>query len=196
MTKVLIDPGHGVDTKGKHSPDGKLREYKWAREMAKRLSIRLAQMNIPYHILVPEETDISLKERCKRANAIAKKEKCILVSIHCNAAGADGKWHTAHGWSVFVSLNASGASKALASMMAVSAEGYGVKVRKPDQLHGYWQQNLAMCRDTSCPAVLVENMFQDNKEDVAFLMSEEGKVTLCEIMVEGICNYLGIQYSN
>nr|DAT77576.1 MAG TPA: MurNAc-LAA [Caudoviricetes sp.] len=29
-----------------------------------------------------------------------------------------------------------------------------------------------MCRDTKCPAVLTENLFQDNKEDVEFLLSE------------------------
>ena len=195
MVKVLIDNGHGQGSP-KGSPDGKHKAWKWARAMAKRLAIRLNHYGIPSHILVPEDADISLKDRAARANAIAAKEKCILVSIHCNASGADGKWHDAHGWSVFVSLNASGNSKALASMMSVCAEGTGIKVRKPDPQHGYWKQNLAICRNTSCPAVLVENMFQDNKEDVKYLLSEEGQVNLCEIMVEGICNYLGIQYSN
>lgn len=32
-----------------------------------------------------------------------------------------------------------------------------------------------MCRDTKCPAILTENLFQDNKEDVDFLLSEKGK---------------------
>ena len=30
---ILLDSGHGVDTPGKRSPDGVLREYKWCREM-------------------------------------------------------------------------------------------------------------------------------------------------------------------
>ena len=47
-----------------------------------------------------------------------------------------------------------------------------------------------ICRDTNCPAVLMENFFQDNKEDVAFLLSEEGKRTVTRIHVEGIVNYL------
>ena len=30
--KILIDNGHGENTPGKRSPDGKLREYLYARE--------------------------------------------------------------------------------------------------------------------------------------------------------------------
>ena len=34
---VLIDNGHGSNTAGKCSPDGKHREYLWARQFAERL---------------------------------------------------------------------------------------------------------------------------------------------------------------
>ena len=32
--KILLDNGHGENTPGKRSPDGKLREYLYAREIA------------------------------------------------------------------------------------------------------------------------------------------------------------------
>ena len=70
MVKVLIDNGHGQGSP-KGSPDGKHKEWKWARAMAKRLAIRLNHYGIPSHILVPEDADISLKDRAARANAIA-----------------------------------------------------------------------------------------------------------------------------
>ncbi len=35
--KILIDNGHGNNTSGKCSPDNRLREYAWAREIAVRL---------------------------------------------------------------------------------------------------------------------------------------------------------------
>lgn len=38
---VIIDNGHGEDTAGKRSPDGRLREYAYAREIAKRLQCAL-----------------------------------------------------------------------------------------------------------------------------------------------------------
>ena len=39
--KVLIDNGHGVETEGKRSPDGRLREYAYTREIADRVMNRL-----------------------------------------------------------------------------------------------------------------------------------------------------------
>jgi len=38
--------------------------------------------------------------------------------------------------------------------------------------------------------VLVENFFQDNKKDVEFLLSDEGKLMVTQIHVDGIIDYL------
>ena len=91
--KILIDNGHGVDTAGKRSPDGRLREYAYAREIASRLEKALKARGYDAERIVTEENDIPLNERVKRANRIytETRKEAILVSIHCNAAGADGK---------------------------------------------------------------------------------------------------------
>ena len=65
-----------------------------------------------------------------------------------------------------------------------------VFVRQPMPEQLFWIQNLAICRDTNCPAILTENFFQDNKEDVEFLLSEEGMRMVTQIHVEGVMNYL------
>lgn len=189
---VLLDNGHGINTPGKCSPDGKLKEYKYAREIVSRIHQKLTEKGIDSHILTPEETDISLKERVSRANKLYKdnNKQAILISIHCNAAGADSKWHTANGWSVYVAQNASSNSKKLADCLANSAESLGLKMRYYKSGQSYWVQSLAICRDTNCPAVLTENLFQDNKEDVDFLLSEDGKEIITKLHVNGILNYL------
>lgn len=191
--KVILDAGHGRDTAGKRSPDGRLLEYAYAREIAVRLERELKARGYDAQRIVPEENDISLKERCNRANRIyaAAGKKAILVSIHCNAAGADGKWHDARGWSAYVSRNASKKSKELACRLIDAAETQGLKVRRYSQDEPYWTQNLAICRDTNCPAVLTENLFQDNREDVDYLLSEKGKQTIVELHMKGIMAYLG-----
>lgn len=191
--KVILDAGHGRDTAGKRSPDGRLLEYAYAREIALRLERELKARGYDAQRIVPEENDISLKERCDRANRIyaAAGKKAILVSIHCNAAGADGKWHDARGWSAYVSRNASKKSKELACRLIDAAETQGLKVRRYSQDEPYWTQNLAICRDTNCPAVLTENLFQDNREDVDYLLSEKGKQTIVELHMKGIMTYLG-----
>lgn len=189
---VILDNGHGVNTPGKCSPDKTLLEYKWAREIVDRLMVEFTKLGIRSVKLVPEDIDISLKERVRRANQIYKdnSKQAILISVHCNAAGADGKWHSANGWSVFIAQNASNNSKRLARNLYEEAEKRGLKGNRSVPKEKYWVQSLAMCRDTNCPAVLTENMFQDNKEDVALLLSEEGKKKIIDTHIQGVLNYL------
>ena len=190
--KVLIDNGHGVETPGKRSPDGRLREYAYTREIADRVISRLQAEDIDAIRIVPEKEDISLQERVARANKYYAEsgKQTILVSIHCNAAGAGSKWMRARGWSVFIDPTASADSKRLATAMADVAEEKGVTVRKETGDRNYWIANLYICKHTNCPAVLVENFFQDNEKDVDFLLSEEGKQCVTDIIVEGIKKYL------
>lgn len=139
-----------------------------------------------------EDSDVSLSERCRRANTIYKEaeKKAIPISIHCNAAGSGAAWMNARGWSVFVSNNASSNSKKLANCLAEVVECLPVPVRTPAPKQPYWEQNLAICRDMNCPAVLTENFFQDNKEEVEYLLSPEGKRDVVRIHVEGIIKFL------
>lgn len=190
--KILIDNGHGENTPGKRSPDGRLQEWAYTREIADMVVLGLRKHGIDAERIVKENIDVSLSERCKRANNIYRetRKNAILVSIHCNAAGNGTSWMNARGWGVYVSDNASFNSKRLASSLAQAAISKGVTVRKQSPGQDYWVQNLAICRDTNCPAVLTENFFQDNKEDVEYLLSSEGKRTVANIHVEGIINYL------
>ena len=190
---ILADPGHGIDTAGKRSPDGRLREYKYAREIAAEVVKRLKTMDYNAQQLVTEENDISLGTRCKRVNDICKHfgaSNVLVVSVHCNAAGADGKWHDARGWQACVSLNASAKSKQLASYLFDAAQAQELKMRSPKPGQKWWAQNLAICRDTNCPAVLTENLFQDNLSDVEFLLSDKGRKAIVNLHVNGIINYI------
>ncbi len=186
--KILIDNGHGKETPGKCSPDGRLKEYAYTREIADRVVTGLQNEGIDAMRIVPGENDVALFERVRCINAFGKD--AILVSIHCNAMGSGAEWMSASGWSVFVGVNASMNSKRLARQLAQVALNRKVKVRRPSPQKLYWTANFYICQKTNCPAVLVENFFQDNKEDVEFLLSEEGKQCVTNILLEGITNYL------
>ena len=190
---ILTDPGHGENTAGKRSPDGRLLEWKYSREIAAEVVKRLKTMDYNAQQLVTEENDISLGTRCKRVNDICKHfgaSNVLVVSVHCNAAGADGKWHDARGWQACVSLNASTKSKQLACYLFDAAQNEGLKMRSPKLGQKWWPQNLAICRDTNCPAVLTENLFQDNLADVEYLLSDEGREAIVNLHVNGIINYI------
>lgn len=193
--KVLIDNGHGDPplTGGKCSPDGRLKEYYYCREIAQRVSRELSLKGVDAILLVPEIKDIDLPTRVKRANAWCRKlgaKNVVLVSIHNNGAGADGKWHNARGFCVFVSKNASKNSKTLAQIFTERATDMELTGNRCIPKEKYWVQSLAMTRDTNCPAVLTENLFQDNEEDVAYLLSEEGKRAIVKLHVDSIIDYI------
>lgn len=187
--KVLIDNGHGIDTAGKKSPDSRLFEWKYTRDIAKMLEEALKAEGIESERITKDSIDIPLSERTHKANRIARQGD-VLISIHNNAAGADGKWHSACGFSAHVSLNASAKSKALAKCLWDAAIALGLKGNRSVPACGYIAQNLAICRDTKCPAVLTENLFQDNAADVDFLTSDAGKKAIVQLHVDGIKKFI------
>jgi len=195
--KVLIDNGHGENTKGKCSPDGKLREYAWTREIADMLVLELGKMGIDAERVVKETIDVPLSERCRRVNEICGRlgtSNVILISIHCNAAGNGTEWMNARGWSAYTSKGKTKADK-LATFLYEEAEKNFISQRirrdnsddDPD-----WEENFYILRKTKCPAVLTENFFQDNKEDVEFLLSADGKARIVKAHAIGIANYLKV----
>lgn len=124
--KIFIDNGHGSDTAGKRSPDGRFLEYKFNRSIARRIVADLTDRGYDASLLVPEETDISLSERCSRVNAYCKahgSSSCILVSIHANAYGNGKDWTPPHEWSVYTSKGQTRAD-ILADELATAARKY------------------------------------------------------------------------
>lgn len=192
---VIIDNGHGANTKGKCAPDKSLYEWKWTREIALHLYKQLTLNGYDSVLLVPEDKDISLSERVKREKKISKeakqagKETC-LISIHIDAAGKDGKWKTARGWSVRVSPESSENSKKLAQLLYAEAEARGLQGDRYVPKEKYWIGDYTILNNTSCPAVLTENLFQDNKEDVEYLLSEKGKLEIVDLHFDAIINYM------
>ena len=193
--KILLDNGHGIDTPGKRSPDGHFREYAYNRYLAFLIRERLLPLGLDAQLVVPEREDISLKERCRRVNAICRQlgnDQVILLSIHVNAAGNGQNWLDARGWSCFTTRGKTKAD-ALATCLYEAAKNHlpGMKIRTdftdgdPDI-----EKDFYIIRHTSCPAVLTENLFMDNRQDVAFLESEEGAKAIVNLHVDGILQYL------
>ena len=193
--KILLDNGHGQETAGKRSPDGSFREYAWAREIARRIETELRNRGFDVQRIVTEENDVPLSERSRRVNEICGrygKENVILVSVHVNAA-KDGQWANARGWSAYTSNGETKSDKLANCLYFAAAEALplGTKFRKDfSDGDADWEENFWILRKTSCPAVLTENLFMDNREDLAVLNSDEGKAAIVQLHVEGIIMYL------
>lgn len=193
--KIFIDNGHGIETPGKRSPDGRFLEYKFNREIAGRIVADLQDCGYDAELLVPEETDIPLKERCQRVNnwcQVHGKQNAICISIHVNAFGNGSEWTQPHGWSVYTSKGQT-AADILATCLAESAAKYlpAMELRS-DRSDGDidFEESFYILNHTLCPAVLTENGFMTNTQNLQLLESRSGKQAIADLHVEGIIEYL------
>ena len=203
--KILIDNGHGHDTPGKHSPDGKFLEYAYNREIAKRIVADLIDRGYDAELLVPEDNDISLEERVRRVNEICRTYKppypappghpnVILISIHVNAAGNGSKWMNATGWSCYTSKGQTQSDKLAECLYEAAIKNYPGRRIRTDFSDGDsdWEEGFYLFRKSLCVAVLTENFFMDNRTDLEYLQSIAGKQAVVDTHVEGIVEYLCI----
>lgn len=204
MKKVIIlGTAHLSTTPGKRSIDGRLREYAYSREIVSMVEQDLKKLGytviVDYRPTEPmkswtgngwrSEQNRELAYRVSVVNQYCKKYgtgNCVYVSIHVNAAGGDGKWHNASGVAVYVSKNSSADSKRLARIYMANAIKDGLTGNRSIPKERYWSANFYVIKNTWCPAILSENMFQDNKDDVDFLLSDEGRQAITDLHVKTI----------
>ena len=193
--KILIDPGHGRNTPGKCSPDGRFREYQYTREIAAAVVARLQALGHDAEVLGPEFEDIPLSERVRRVNAWCRrlgKDHVVLVSVHVDAAGSDGQWHTATGWSCYTSPGQTAGDR-LADCLYRAAEKHlqGHKIRT-DYSDGDADKEAEfyILNRTKCPAALVECGFMYNRESLQFLVSPDGRKANVSVIVDGILEFI------
>lgn len=183
---VIIDNGHGVDTKGKCSPvwkDGsKLWEYEFNRDIAARIAYRCKCNGIPFKMLVTEMHDISLAERVRRANAIYESDKdAFLVSIHANAGGGTG-------WEVWTSVGYTKSDVYATIFFEEAMKAFpGWKMRR-DMTDGDADKETQfyILKNSKCPAVLTENFFMDTERDCRFILSETGRESIATMHFKAI----------
>ena len=202
--KILIDNGHGILTKGKRSPDGKLLEYAYTRELARQIVATLKSRGYDSELLVPEDDDIPLSERVRRVNEICLTYEpswpaptghpnVILISLHLNAAGDGTKWVNATGWSCYTCKGQTESDRLADSLYKAAEQILENQVIRTDYARdgdSDWEENFYILRHTLCPAVLTENFFMDKLSDRDYLQSEVGKQAIVDTHIEGIAEYL------
>ena len=192
---ILIDNGHGHNTPGKRSPDGKFLEYAYNREIATRIVADLTDRGYNAQLLVPETEDIPLTERVRRINAHCNtlgKSNVILISIHVNAAGNGSKWLNATGWSCYTSKGQTTSDRIAECFYEAAKKNFPDRRIRTDYSDNDpdWEENFYILRHSLCPAILTENFFMDNHSDLEYLQSRAGKQAIVDTHVEGITEYL------
>ena len=207
---MLIDNGHGENTLGKQSPilkdsglnissefvdKNRFKEWKYTRVISNLVVSKLKSMGYDARLVVTEDKDISLSERIRRINTICKKEgasNVVLVSVHANAVGDSTNWMNGKGWEAYSTVGKT-KSDILAEFLYKRAEKNfkDRKIRK-DTTDGDRDKeaNFYIIKKSYCPAVLTENFFYDNKDDLEYLTSDEGIHAVVRTHIEGIIDFI------
>lgn len=187
MMMILLDNGHGKETKGKCSPkwadNSQLFEWEFNRDIVKRIYMGLMNKGIDSYIIVPETSDIDLVERVKRVNDYVRRvgRECLLVSIHSNAGGGKG-------WEIFTSQGQTRSDKYADIFIEEAKRKWPTRKIRTDFTDGDGDKEAQfyILRKTICPAVLTENFFMDTEEDCKYIMSEEGRREIADMHIKSI----------
>lgn len=193
--KILIDPGHGIDTPGKRSPDGLFREYLWNRQVADLILEGLVSAGVDASLVVTETNDVTLRNRVNRVNTICNRlgaSNVLLVSVHANAAGNGSAWMNARGWSCYTSKGKTKSDQVAECLYDAFEEEFQDRKIRKDMSDGDrdWEENFYVLQKSKCPAVLLENFFYDNREECAWMLQEETKKRIASAAVKGIIKYI------
>jgi len=190
----LIDAGHGgVDANGHYTtppklnkrfkfPDGlEILEGVTNRRIAERLWLKLQKAEIDFALLYDEVEDVSLTERVRRANKLADKSRCCLLSIHSNAGGGQGfEFFTSPGQTASDNL-----CKVFVEEYRSMFPEFKFRVDVVDGDDDK-EATFTMIVAPQCPAILFENLFFDNRIEAEFLLSEIGQERIAQAMFNSI----------
>ena len=188
----ILDAGHGGMIDGEYVTAPKkmfdhgdflFHEGVWNRRVVKLLHEKLIYSGIESKILVPEEEDINLWERVRRANELhLNSEKPIIyISIHANAGGGVGREIYTSKGQTKSDLVADCFFEALEEVLPDQRQRIDLSDGDQDK-----EANFYVLKNTKCPAILTESGFMDNYKEAKWMLSEEGVESIAEAHFQGI----------
>lgn len=194
----LIDAGHGgMTSKGVYTtapakmfrfPDGYvIYEGQVNRKIAAMVAHQLFDRDIDHALIYDEINDTPLSARSSIANRIwISDRRTVVLSIHSNASPDPSK--PGAGFEVFTSPGQT-RSDFLAQVFCKNYIADFPDFRfRPDNSDGDHDKEAKfhMVTAVQCPAILVENLFMDNRKEAEFLNSQAGQLMIANSLVKSI----------
>lgn len=191
---VCLDPGHGVESPGKCSPDKSYYEHKFALDMARRIQAHLERCGVRVVLTRTDEHcptgKADTNDLLKRVAISDAAGADLFVSIHSNASG--NEWSNASGLMIYTSAGPETASRNVAAKAVLSRmTAAGVELRGSPLVHDI---ELVVTRKTAAPAMLIEYGFHTSRMEVERLKKSSYRAKLAEATAKGVCDFLGVAW--
>ena len=191
---VCLDPGHGVESPGKCSPDKSYYEHEFALDMARRIQAHLERCGVRVVLTRTDEHcptgKADTNDLLKRVAISDAAGADLFVSIHSNASG--NEWSNASGLMIYTSAGPETASRNVAAKAVLARmTAAGVELRGSPLVHDI---ELVVTRKTAAPAMLIEYGFHTSKTEVELLKKDSYRAKLAEATAKGVCDFLGVAW--
>lgn len=192
---IILTPSIPSGYQYRQSPNINLDELTYINRLADAIILRLRESakHTPF-ITIQKLTGpmdqilASLKEITQNTPPSAN----CLIALGLNAEQSDCRYHSSQGWRV-ISNPESPQSSELATAMATAAiqtlgpRAIASQSQKPSLQH---LNPTPILTARNIPAVLTLNLYQDNRQDAAYLLSSTGRRAIINLHVKGISAYL------
>lgn len=186
---IILDPAHGADVKGKRSPDGKHREYRWSRDRIADIKTILTAMGYEVYVTTESENEPGLSKRKNFATQVRPGARKLLLSLHNDASGDGTKWMDANGFSVWTTKGVTDADRCADIILERFRKDFpDIKIREymKSELNKDFEANFTVLMGSGYMGVLIEWLFQDNKTDVERLMDAKINKRFEDSLVDAI----------
>lgn len=191
----IIDAGHGGMRSGVYQTfpnkmfkfeDGlTIYEGLINRAIARKLWLQFVENSVAFSLIYDEELDYSLGKRVRLADKIyAKYPNAICISIHSNASVS----HDGKGLEIYTSKGYTKADPVAEIFCDVYKRDLCDFNFRSDRDDGDADKeaDFYILRNTDCPAILVENLFFDNRKEAEYLLSEYGQQRIANALMNAV----------
>ena len=182
LKKIVIDPGHGGSDSG--APGNGLFEKNITLALAKKTQYYLNTYYTGHEVRLTrtDDTFVSLSDRAKMANDWGAD---VFVSIHLNAFNGAATGYEDYRHST--KTNGVELQNTMHQHIASIYKSNGIQDR------GKKEANYAVLRETKMPAILTENGFIDNSNDMEKMKQDWFQNQVAKAHADGIAEFLGLR---
>lgn len=182
INKIFIGVGHGGNDSG--AVANGLKEDNLNLAIALACRDELVRHGIQVGMSRTKDENDPLSDEIKECNAFGPD---YAVDIHNNAGGGDGAeifYHYGGGKGKTLAQNI------LNEIVAIGQNSRGLKTKKNSQGKDYF----GFIREISCPSIIVECAFVDNKNDIAIIDTAAEQKKMGIAIAKGILKTFGVQW--
>ncbi|EEG77071.1 N-acetylmuramoyl-L-alanine amidase [Dethiobacter alkaliphilus] len=182
MSKIIVlDPGHGGSSPG--SVGNGLVEKEVVLDFALRLRDKFAAYECEIILTRTDDRRVSLSERVNIAN---RNNADYFISLHCNGAASS----SANGYEDYIYTSPFQSTIGYRDILHRHVAAVWVNAGRANR--GKKRANFYVLRETSMPAILLENGFLTNARDAELLKNPDFTEELLMAIVEGTVEALDI----